>query len=168
MMNKRDLYDKKDWGKGPWLRECDLAFWIDDVTSYPCVARRSYFGAWMGHVGIDSGHPLYMLNTDSPEFEFIDTHGSPNIIVAFNEKDAHLFFPPQKLWWVGFSCMCKGDYVPWVDKEETGAPPKPKTKGRVGIKDYRKFDYVVEHIQTLATQLASFDSRITVGDMDER
>jgi hypothetical protein len=125
------------------------------------------WGAWTGHVGVDVGHPLYMSRTDSPEFEFIDTHGSPNLLTSFNEQNAILFFPPQKTWWIGFSCMTKGDYCPWTDKEDTGAPPRPKRK-RPGVKNYRKFDYVVEQIQTLAGQLASFDSRITAGDMDGR
>jgi hypothetical protein len=152
-MKKINLYEKESWGAGPWMKEPDYAYWIDGETFYPCVARRNLFGAWLGHVAVDSKHPLYLLDWSAAEFEFIDTHGSPNITTGFYGDDAKYFQPPQKWWWIGFSCMTEGDFCPWTDN-------RPATKGRkVTKKSYRDFNYVVEQIEILASQLASFDSR---------
>jgi hypothetical protein len=153
-VNREDIFDKRQWGKGEWQREPDYQSWIDKETRYACVARRNVFGAWLGQVGVDTGHPLYMLSSASPEFEFIETHGKPaDVLTCFNKDDAMKFIPPQKLWWIGFSCMGDGDFCPWIDQ--------PRLKGKkLPSKVYRNLAYVVEQIEFLASQLASFDARI--------
>jgi hypothetical protein len=155
-MNREDLIDKSEWGKGPWENEPDLQSWIDSETQYACVTRRNMFGAWLGHVGLDASHPLYMLQPGAPEFEFIETHGSPELFVGFYEDDAKRFVPPQKLWWIGFSCMQSTDYCPLTDRE----PYIKGKRGKATTKTYRTFEYVCEQVLFLASQLASFDARI--------
>lgn len=54
-------FNKRDWGKGPWLNEPDkLQF---SKCGYPClVLRNSSLGSLCGYVAVPPGHPAYGLH----------------------------------------------------------------------------------------------------------
>lgn len=154
------LYDKTSWGKGPWQDEPDYVAFIDKETTYPCVAKRNMLGAFVGYVGTDERHPLYMSEVGCPEFDFIDAHERAPSFAAFLPDESLNFSPPKRYWWIGFDCMHDNDHCPWRDKTTKPQPTLPRTRRR-GQGIYRDLPYVVEQLEFLASQLSTFDPRFS-------
>lgn len=152
-MKSYDLYDKKEWGPGPWMSEPDYIAFIDSETTYPCVAKRTLLGAFVGYVGVDAKHPLYMATLDQQEFDFIDCHNAAPTFAAFLPEESVNFSPPVRHWWIGFDCMHDNDMCPW--RTPVGRPRR-RTNNK---EQYRDLKYVKEQLEFLASQLATFDPR---------
>jgi hypothetical protein len=153
-----NLYDKSGWRDGPWIREVDRVAWIDELTFYPCIIRRNLFGAWVGYVGVDELHPLFQVELDGLEYDYIDVHGGVKF-AGFSKEDDIGFSPPKRLWWIGFSCTTPNDICPRIEPDAT-----KKAIGAV----YRTMPFAVEETVILAHQVAMFDSRQNIGDIDDR
>ncbi len=151
-MREYHLVDKSEWGPGMWATEPDYIAYIDAETTYPMVAKRNLVGVFVGFVGIDERHPLYMQPLSSEEFDFIDVHNGAPTFAAFLPDESVNFSPPKKLWWVGFDCMHDTDFCPY--KTATGRPRRRSKK-----EEYRDLNYVKEQLEFLASQLATFDTR---------
>lgn len=57
-----DIYDKSDWGDGPWQGEPDRVEWR--LLGFKCLILRGPMGTLCGYVGVPPGHPCYGLNMD--------------------------------------------------------------------------------------------------------
>jgi hypothetical protein len=160
----KHLYDKSDWGDGEWNLEPDYASFIHDATAFPCLAKRNLFGAWCGYVGVDDGHPLFLIEVEHEVYKYIDVHGSVGSVGYFPE-DAVSFAPPRRLWWIGFDAMQDTDLCPYFESE-TVRQQKTEHKLLKGLNlpkvkiVYRTFDFMIKQINCLADQLGTFDPRI--------
>lgn len=65
------VYDKSDWGAGPWQDEPDRVEW--DHAGLPCLAARSPTGGnWCGYAAVPPGHPLHGQDYNAVD---VDVHG---------------------------------------------------------------------------------------------
>jgi hypothetical protein len=61
MIEFQDVYDKAEWGAGPWQNEPDKVQWIEHDLD--CLAvRNPRMGHWCGYVGVAEGHPLFGMH----------------------------------------------------------------------------------------------------------
>lgn len=157
-MRHETLYDKSGWKEGPWQKEVDRVAWIDERTFYPCVIRRNLFGAWVGYVGVDEQHPLFQIELDSLEYQYIEVHGTVRF-AGLSIEDDKSFSPPKHLWWIGFSCTTEMDICPRIEPTAT-----KKSEGAV----YRTMPFAVEQTTFLAQQVAMFDSRLSTREINGR
>lgn len=156
-MRSKEIFDKSGWLKGPWLAEPDYLAWIDSETNYACVARRNVMGAWCGYVGLDDGHPLFMVETPAEELKFIEVHGTMSY-TAWNTTEDQEFYPARRLWWMGFDAMQDDDLCPAFTDE---TKPRRRRK-KESTPTYRDLDYIKGQIESLAAQLAAFDYRFSL------
>lgn len=159
----KHLYDKTEWIDGVWKEEPDYAAWIDDTTMYACIMRRTIFGAWAGLVGIPPTHPLYLTDLSEPVYEFIDVHGNISY-TGFAPSDDVVSSPPVRRWWIGFYCMEREDFCPARVIQSNQSLNKRKT---LPIPVYRTFSYVQLQVESLASQLATIDTRMTYFNESE-
>lgn len=152
-MKSLDLYDKTQWQAGEWYNEPDYVTLIDSDTSYPCVAKRNILGAWVGFVGLDEHHALFMIDSGAIEFDFVEVHNEGPTFTAFMPEESLQFSPPKKYWWVGFDCMHDTDRCP---------PPKDveDIRRKNDTTSYKNIEYVLTQLQSLAYQLSAYDSRL--------
>lgn len=161
-MKTYTLYDKTGWGKGPWQDEPDYVAFIEKETTYPCVAKRNMLGVFVGYVGLDEHHPLYLAEVGCAEFDFIDVHQHAPTFAALLPEECVNFAPPKMFWWVGFDCMHETDMCPWRDTKQLENPQrKPTVRRSRGSGIYRDLPYVTEQLELLASQLSTFDPRFT-------
>ena len=164
-MKTRRFYDKTSWMQnGTWLDEPDYAVWLDENTLYPCVLRRTIFGAWTGLVGVAPHHPLYKADLKEPTFQFIDVHGGVAYTGLSYEDDMEIT-PPIRRWWIGFDCMDEGDLCPAFNDDSV----KSKVRRRGGKKSqstqvYRNMEYATANVVSLASQLATIDPSVIYAE----
>ena len=122
---------RERWLRGPWDDEPDFVRWIDPVTRYNCMVRRTPLGSLCGYVGITSDHPSFGL------------HGSVTWCNFFKEipEDVQLF-------WIGFDCAHFHDLIPGM----------PMPSGPDGV--YRTLEYVIAEVLSLALQLKEIEDGV--------
>jgi len=152
-MIQREYHDKTTWGAGAWLSEPDEMFWMADC-GLPCVAVRNLWGAWTGGVGVFPSHPLYMIQYPNPSYDRFTCHGGVSW-AGFNPTADQEFYPPGRMWWIGFSCMTSKDAIP--NKQLNGEPPPLHQKKSRKKQTYRTLTYLWKHATELAQELSNID-----------
>lgn len=150
-LDKEGFIQKEFWGKGPWNNESDRYEWIDDVTGYPCLAKRNVLiGSWCGYVGVYQGHKLHgktYSEIEEEEYE-MEIHGG----LTYSEESSDDFENGvcskldnnNTIWWLGFDCAHYNDIVPSL----TYNTPKAT---------YKDLDFVKAECEKLAKQLKDAD-----------
>jgi len=149
-MNSQEL--KSLSGTGEWQNEPDRLEWIDELSGYPCLARRNmHLGNWCGYVGIPSSHKYYRKIMGDKALDSLDVYwgvtytdkcdGDPeNGICHKSEKD--------DIWWIGFDCAHCDDYIPWI--EANGHHYNFPNSINV---TYKTLEFVKKECESLAKQL---------------
>ena len=120
--------------EGPWHLEPDRMQWREPDSGLCClISRHCQLGSLCGYVGVQPGHPLYGTDYDQLEAQ-LSTHGG----LTFS---GHLPGADHKLWWLGFDCAHFTDLVPAL------MPCK------IGMGEYRDFNYVQTEVVNLARQI---------------
>lgn len=140
--------DKTEWENGPWMDEPDKAQWV--ANGLDCLIVRSEYGVLCGYVGVPEEHRWFGADYNSINQE-LEVHGglsfssrcSPHPdgdhkgICHIEEGAAN-----KTVWWFGFDCSRSGDLC-----------PKHEFSG--GGSTYKGFNYVKNHVESLARQLAA-------------
>jgi len=144
---------KSRWGPGPWQKELDEDYWLDEYCDLPCkIIRHPGLGSLCGYVGVSPRHPWHGLKKrfdlwneteEDPEFPGgfealgIEAHGG--ITYAEIESDGLL--------WLGFDCAHGWDLVPVMEASRRRFDPSGSTKGT-----YRDWAYAKNEVARLAEQ----------------
>lgn len=138
--------NKKEWGKGPWLKEPDKMQWQDKETGLPCLIVRNYVGALCGYVGVSKGHRFY--KTDYENVPTIQCHGGLSFSNFCRDKVCHIVDAGEddKVWWLGFDCGHWQDLIPGFSKDLNSS--------KIVSAVYRTMPYVKKECKNLAKQLA--------------
>lgn len=140
--------DKSEWPVGEWSSEPDKAQWISDGLD--CLIVRNMSGALCGYVGVPETDTRFGMDYYSVD---VDVHGgltfadrcSPHPdgdhkgICHVEEGAAH-----KTVWWFGFDCAHCYDLLPACSGKYTAEHDV-----------YRRFGYVKQQVEKLASQLAA-------------
>lgn len=149
-MKTWNTIDKSEWqNDGEWINEPDKAQWIDEKTGLDCLVVRGGSGALCGYVGLPESHKLF--GTDYWDIkEDIDVHGGLTFAdVCGPSEDPSRGIchtggvANKKVWWLGFDCAHSGDICPKLERNYCGYDM------------YRRFGYVKNEVEYLASQLKS-------------
>lgn len=146
------FYNKAAWPDGVWLDEPDYQAWIDENNMYACTIRRNIYGALAGFVGVGCSHPLYQVQLFERTFDFIDVYGDVTF-TGFSKEDDVEFFPPDRRWWIGFSCMTVDDLFPLM-----------KSNNKSKSASYKDLEFVRSYVESLSAQLATMDHNLLYAD----
>lgn len=76
-------------GPGPWALEADKIAWVDDMSGYGCIIRRSPTkGHLCGYVSVPPGHPLFGRRIGTMEDFLIGVHGGLDYAAACQARQA--------------------------------------------------------------------------------
>lgn len=148
-------FNKSDWPDGLWKSEPDKIQWQDAATGLPCLAKRNFYGAWCGYVGVDANHPLYGQHYDVPK---VEVHGrltyADSCQTDLPKEKAICHVPSEgetdDIWWFGFDCVHSTDFMP---ADPIPPDPIPPT---INYGRYRTLYYVIAECRSLAIQLAIY------------
>jgi hypothetical protein len=139
------MYDKTNWGDGPWNNEPDRLHWVDGDTGLYCLIVRNRMGALCGYVGLPEGHPLYGKTEEADEHVAVHggiTYGSG--VCAGEICHTHEEAANEPVWWLGFDAAHAGDYCPNYGHIEQD----------FGV--YRDIPYVQGECRSLAKQVKEY------------
>lgn len=158
-MKTDTIFDKSDWGEGPWQSEPDRVQWTDEATGLVCLVKRNgrVTGALCGYVGVPPGHPAHGLTAswDDERHSKIDVHGGVTYGAECDDDPqlgiCHVPEPGQAdhLWWIGFDCAHCWDMSPRMNAQ---LPADLRLRDET----YRTVDYVKAECIKLASQLNRF------------
>lgn len=70
-------------GPGPWAMEADKIAWVDDMSGYGCIIRRSPTKKHLcGYVSVPPGHPLFGRHINTMGDFLISVHGGLDYAAA--------------------------------------------------------------------------------------
>lgn len=96
--------DKTSWPDGEWKAEPDHILWLDAITGYRCIIRRSdVTGALCGYVCVNRSHPYH--GKSHIEIDDIDIHGG----LTYSELCSD-----TGQWILGFDCAHADDLCPII------------------------------------------------------
>lgn len=98
--------------------------------SYCKIIRNPLLKFLCGYVGVQKEHPLYGMDSDKAS-PLLDCHGEITYAGKMEEED---------YWFFGFDCAHSSDIIPMSSMQFVH-------------QTYRDFDYVREHVTSLAKQL---------------
>lgn len=76
-------------GAGPWKNEADKIAWIDDMSGYGCIIRRSPTKRHLcGYVSVPPGHPLFGRHIGTMGDFLIGVHGGLDYAAACQARQA--------------------------------------------------------------------------------
>lgn len=165
-MSETDLiYQKSEWGDGPWQFEPDRLEFVH--AGLPCMLIRNRLGNWCGYVAVCEGHPAFKQDYNNVP---VDVHGGLTYSAPCQGHICHVPKPgePDDVWWLGFDCGHAWDYIPafaamrkfggpWeVEPAYDHAEALRKAARRPGdwVEVYRDLGYVRKVTEDLAEQLA--------------
>lgn len=94
--------DKSSWPEGEWKSEPDHVVWLDTITGYRCIVRRSdVTGALCGYVCVPRSHPYH--GKSHTDIDDIDVHGG----LTYSE-----LCDDTGQWILGFDCSHADDLCP--------------------------------------------------------
>jgi hypothetical protein len=152
-----DVYDKSDWGDGPWNQEPDKLQYEDETTGLPCLIKRSpVMGVLCGYVGLSPSHPWHGLDYDEVE-DSIRVHGGLTFAGLCEEGKPHESSishipapgePDVPVWWIGFDAGHAFDRLPAMEARERqmGFPPITHSE----FSEYRTLEYLQAEVSKLA------------------
>lgn len=94
--------DKSSWPEGEWKSEPDHILWLDAITGYRCIIRRSdVTGALCGYVCVPRSHPYH--GKSHTDIDDIDVHCG----LTYSE-----LCDDSGQWILGFDCSHADDLCP--------------------------------------------------------
>ncbi len=151
------------WGEGPWQSEPDREEWVDPVTGYHCIARRSHsLGAWCGYVGIPKEHPYNGKSSRDIDNIYVhggltyseECNGEPGSGICHKVEDCK-----DHAWWLGFDCGHFGDYSPAMESVIPTHIIYTEVDAPLPDISYKTLDYTKNEITSLASQLKAMEAR---------
>lgn len=147
------VFDKSEWGSGPWQDEPDLIVWhsMIEPERYLCQIMRNSCGSLCGYVTIPTGHPAHGLDLGA-------AHGlSAHRGVDFNGPAVE-----SGGWTFGFHTGYAFDIQPLMDHRlrRQGLRPVREEPGcdlsEFGMgEEYRTVAYVRSEVEALSAQLVA-------------
>jgi hypothetical protein len=157
------VFDKSDWGDGPWQDEPDRVDWVH--AGLACLALRGPMGSWCGYVGVPSSHPLHGCTYhEDDRVSGLDVHGGVTYSAACDPPVCHVPAPsmPDDVWWLGFDCGHAFDFSPARASRERSLLALLAELGRALTErprfpheEYRELDYARAEVEHLADQLVA-------------
>ncbi len=141
---EKTIFDKSDWGYGPWLSEPDRRQWFDVFSALPCLINRNVNGSLCGYVGVPESHPMYEISMSDVPDNLHDVHGG---ITYSNFMSDEFQSFGKDIWWLGFDCDHLHDLSPAVHDNQG-------FKRNRHYLEYRDIDYVTDDVGKLAEQLS--------------
>lgn len=101
---------KVQWGAGPWQDEPDRVEF--EHAGFPCLIRRTEFGALCGYVAMPPGHPWHGQHYDNRGLP--EAHGGLTFAGECHGPICHepKWGEPADVWWLGFDCAHAWDLTP--------------------------------------------------------
>lgn len=156
--------DKTAWPDGEWKSEPDHVVWLDTITGYRCIVRRSDgTGALCGYVCVPRSHPYH--GKSHTDIDDIDVHGG----LTYSE-----LCDDTGQWILGFDCSHADDLCPvspfswasyrnitYVEKEivdlkqQLHKKEKTKNKGEklMNTEDIKRYKEVLDELDKEMTIL---------------
>jgi hypothetical protein len=170
--------DRTGWPAGPWDNEPDAVMWRAKAPPhYPCQISRCFNGAFGGYVAIPHGHPAHGTPLDELWCDFEVHRGltfsneavADHWVLGFDCGHGVCDYSPgepamDQLFGAAWERSDTGPMPDFLAKrvEKARAPyvePPPidvnDWRTFIGVKRYRRVDYVREQVESLAAQLAA-------------